>query len=76
MQNVISSFLFSFVYQFNITVLNLLNQNGVREERLSTTDDNREKEHIIIIFWAQLATGFYQRMSNLPLAYSAYPAYA
>jgi len=64
-----------FTSSFNITVLNLLNQNGVREELLSTTDENREKEHIIYfeLSWPPV---FYQRMSNLPLAYSAYPAYA
>jgi len=43
-------------------VSNLLNQNGVGEELMSTTDENGEKRTLYIFC-------LYQRMSNVPLAY-------
>jgi len=41
---------FSFVFHFTLhnKVANLLNQNGVREKPLSTTDENGEKRTLYI----------------------------
>jgi len=73
MQNIFglfSSFPFSFVFHFVYynKVSNLLNQNGVGEKLLSTSEKNGEKKDTV---YTVSSTGhcLYQRMSNVPLAY-------
>jgi len=50
-------------------VSNLLHQNGVGEELLSTTDENGEKKLPFIYFKLNRPPFKYQRMSNVPLAH-------
>jgi len=49
-------------------VSNLLNQNGVGEKLMSTTDENEEKKEPLYIL-SSTGHRLYQRMSNVPLAY-------
>jgi len=63
------SLLLCFPFRFlHNKVSNLLNQNGVREKPMSTTDENGEKNDLLYIL---SSTGhcLYQRMNNVPLAY-------